>query len=59
MAKQTVYIQVATGEPRREWCDRCLTSAFLVVDLYALMGDGPHRIGTWGACTRCDEDEWE
>lgn len=53
-ADQTVYVHVATGEPRREWCDRCLTTARLVVDLYDLRSNGPHRIGTFAGCTRCD-----
>jgi hypothetical protein len=48
------YLDVATGSVRREWCDRCSTSARLVVTVYALLDDGPHPIGTWGGCTSCD-----
>jgi len=56
VAEQVVYIHTATGEPRREWCDRCLTSARLVVDVYALMDSGPQPLGAFGGCTRCDPD---
>lgn len=48
------YLDVAAGSARREWCDRCLTTARLAVTVYALLDDGPHPIGTWGGCARCD-----
>lgn len=51
---RAVYVELATGKPRRQWCDRCLTSARLVWDLYRLVDDGPHRMGTFACCTRCD-----
>lgn len=59
MADRTVYVQTATGSPRREWCDHCLTTARLVVNVYALSDDGPHRIGTFSGCTRCDPHLFE
>jgi hypothetical protein len=54
---RVTYIEMATGLPRREWCDRCLTSAVLAVDLYVLSraGVGP-PVGTVRLCTRCDPD---
>jgi hypothetical protein len=54
MASTEVAIYVTTGEPRREWCDRCQTSARIDVTVYALLDDGPSPIGTGGGCTRCD-----
>lgn len=53
-AGKVVRIYLAAGRTSREWCDRCLTSARLVTDIYALADDGPRRIGTRSGCTNCD-----
>lgn len=53
---EVVYIDVTIGTPTREWCDRCHTSARLVVPLYELADDGPHQIAALAGCTRCDPD---
>lgn len=49
-------VHLAVGEPRPDWCDRCLTSAAVDMGVYALMPDGPIPVGSIGFCTECDAD---
>lgn len=41
------------------WCDRCLTSGGIEIDLCMLTDTGVTRIGTYRGCRRCDDDESE
>lgn len=52
-------VQIAAGEGRQAWCDRCLTSAAIELGVYALGEDGPSRVGTFRACTRCDPEMFQ
>lgn len=54
---QAVYIRIVAGRIRREWCDRCMTSARMVAGLYRLADDGPHLVTTYDRCSRCDRGE--
>ncbi len=55
-----LVVRISTGSERQEWCDRCLTSAAISVDLYAFTGDSldAHQVGTFAGCTRCDPDKF-
>ncbi len=54
-------VTLIEGAERRRWCDRCLTSAIVEVDLYAF-SQGIASIGepvaTVGGCTRCDPEKF-
>jgi hypothetical protein len=56
-----LIVKIFTGVERRNWCDRCLTSAALTVDLYAMSGDtlDAYQVGTIAGCTRCDPHVFE
>lgn len=56
-----LVVTIISGAERRDWCDRCLTSAALRFDLYAFAGDSMdgHPVATFGGCTNCDPDLFE
>lgn len=52
---RTVTINLVPGTPRTHlWCDRCMTSAAVEIDVHILGSDGPRLLCTVHRCTRCD-----
>lgn len=52
-----LIVNVVSGEPRQVWCDQCLTSARIEVDVYALgPGLSVAPLGTVSVCDRCDDE---
>lgn len=56
MAARVLVMRVCLGEPRRIWCDGCLTSARLEFDLLNMTESGVSTLGTMSHCARCDGD---
>lgn len=60
MATTPDTVEVIFGIPRNTWCDRCMTSAVIELDLWeiATVGDaiqiGVAPATTLRGCTRCD-----
>ncbi len=56
-----LIVRIFAGTEQQPWCDRCLTSAAVTVDLYAFTGDSldAHNVGTIAGCTRCDPDMFD
>ncbi|GAA2636877.1 hypothetical protein GCM10010399_82500 [Dactylosporangium fulvum] len=55
MAADRIHIvDCAAGTPRPDWCDRCQTSAALLVELHVLTAEGVSTLGTVRGCSRCD-----
>lgn len=48
---EDAYVHV--GEPVAEWCTACLKTTLMRAGIYALVSDGPHRIGEWAICHEC------
>lgn len=40
--------------PREEWCDRCLTTSLVVVDIMRLRDTGVELVESVRKCWRCD-----
>lgn len=36
-----------------DWCPHCLKTTLIRHDIYALVSDGPHRIGEYAVCEEC------
>lgn len=41
------------ADPTEEWCPICLKTTLLRASIYALVSDGPHRIGEYAVCETC------
>lgn len=44
---------VHSGEPTAEWCPHCLLDTVQRTPLYALVSEGPYRIGEYAVCEEC------
>lgn len=54
-----LVVTIGPGEPRRKWCNRCLTSAGYEVDVFMLTINGLTSLGTISGCERCEPDDAE
>ncbi len=56
-----LLVRIFVGAARQVWCDRCLTSAALTVDIYAMSSGSldAYPVGTISGCTRCDPDMFD
>ncbi len=56
-----LVVRIFAGTEHPTWCDRCLTSAAITVDLYAMSGDtlAAYHVGTIAGCTRCDPNMFD
>lgn len=52
---RSYIVHITSGTPRWGiWCDRCLTSAGVEIDMFHITASGVSLLATVRRCARCD-----